>query len=144
MIQRVLIRKTTYSALVGLAKKYAPRITCGLLIGKRIGDVVHVDEIYPLPTFTGPKIHFKPSWSAYRSALNDIHEEKKTKVGEFHTHPDGTEELNLNDKRILRSLGSGLWIIATPSTVVPWHFCVQRYKEHFPTESFSQVSMELV
>lgn len=134
MIERVLIKKSTYDDLIGLANKYAPKITCGLLIGKRIADIVHVDEIYPLPTISGPKIHFKPSWSAYRGAVNDVHEEKKTIVGEFHTHPDGTEELNLNDKRILRKLRSGLWIIVTASTVVPWYFL---------DESFSRVDIQL-
>ena len=40
---------------------------------------------------------------------------------EFHTHPDGMEELNINDRRILKKLGRGFWIIVTPEKVVPWY-----------------------
>ena len=88
-----------------------------------------VKERYVLPTASGPKIHFKPNWSAYRGTANIIHEQKKTIVGEFHTHPDGSEELNINDKRILRKLGGGFWIIATPDKIVPWHFRIS-YETH--------------
>ena len=114
--------KKTQDDLVRLANKYSPRIVCGLLSGEKKLDAVIVEEFYPIPTRCGPKIHFKPSWDAYRDVKNRIHEIKKSFVGEFHTHPDGMEELNINDRKILRKLGGGFWVIVTLQRVVPWYF----------------------
>jgi proteasome lid subunit RPN8/RPN11 len=85
--------------------------------------VVIIEEVYPIPTQSGPRIHFKPVWPAYREVKKFIYDSKKNVVGEFHTHPDGSEELNINDRKILKKLGGGLWIIVTPKKVVPW--CVE-------------------
>jgi len=48
--------------------------------------------------------------------------EDKCIVGEFHTHPDGIDELNSNDKKILRKLRYGFWIITTKENVIPWFY----------------------
>jgi len=133
-------RKVHYE-LIKLANKYSPKIVCGFLVGKREENKIIVEEHYVLPTLSGPKIHFKPNWSAYQSTANIIHEQRKTIVGEFHTHPDGNENLNINDRKILRKLGGGFWIIATPKKVIPWYFSVTREKHK--EENFEKLELNL-
>jgi len=112
-----------YNRLIALAREKAPKIVCGFLIGNTDGEKKIVEDIYPLPTRSGLKIHFKPNWKEYRKNMKRIeNEERRSIIGEFHTHPNGIETLNINDKRILRRLRVGFWIIATPDNVVPWFF----------------------
>lgn len=94
--------KKIQDGLIEVEKRCCPRIICGLLSGRRESETLIVEEFYPIPTRYGPKIHFKPDWTAYRDVKNRIYEAKKDVVGEFHTHSDGTEELNINDRKILK------------------------------------------
>jgi proteasome lid subunit RPN8/RPN11 len=122
LIKKVVVSRKIHDELIKLVSKYSPKIICGLLSGKKESDVVIIERFYPIPTICGPKIHFKPNWAAYQDVKNVIYDAKTDIVGEFHTHPDGMEELNINDRKILRKLGRGLWIIVTPQKVVPWYF----------------------
>ena len=108
--------------LINLANKHSPRIICGLLAGRMESGVVVVEKFYAIPTRWGPKIHFKPDWNAYRFYKKWMRDRGESFIGEFHTHPDGTEELNINDQKILRKLRRGFWIIVTPEKVVPWYY----------------------
>ena len=140
-MKKVFISRQVHDELIKLANKYSPKIICGFLVGKREEDRIIVEEHYVLPTSSGPKIHFKPNWSAYHSTADIIHEQRKTIVGEFHTHPDGSEQLNINDRKILRKLGGGFWIIATPNKIVPWHFRVS-YEKH-KREIFEKLELHI-
>lgn len=62
--------------LIKLANKYS-KIVCGFPVGKREENKIIVKESYVQPARSGPKIHFRPNWSAYRSTKNWIHERKK-------------------------------------------------------------------
>jgi proteasome lid subunit RPN8/RPN11 len=140
LLRKVVITKKVHDDLINIALKYSPKIICGLLSGRVKSGVVTVEEVYPIPTQSGPRIHFKPVWSAYRQVKEFIYNSKKDVVGEFHTHPDGSEELNINDRKILKKLRSGLWIIVTPEKVVPW--CVESINESEP--NFRRLVVEII
>ncbi|MFH8119958.1 MAG: Mov34/MPN/PAD-1 family protein [Candidatus Aenigmatarchaeota archaeon] len=123
MIEKIIIKRQTYESMIQLAKKCQPKIICGFIIGRIEDNRIFIDDFYVLPTISGPKIHFKPNWKAYREGQQYIKENlKKEIVGEFHTHPDGVEELSVNDRKILNRLGKGFWVIVTTQKVVPWYF----------------------
>lgn len=95
----------TYKDLIRLGEKYTPKIICGFLVGRREGKEVYVEEVREVITRTSRRWHFKPNWWNYHSVQRKIKKEGKQIVGEFHTHPNGVEELNYNDRKILRRLG---------------------------------------
>lgn len=117
-----MIKKGAYDDLIRLANEHAPKIICGLLVGQKDGEIIHINGVREVITRTSRRFHFKPNWYNYSSVLSKIKEEGKKVVGEFHSHPNGSEELNLNDKKILRTLGGGFWIIVTLEKVIPWYF----------------------
>ena len=122
MVEKVVIKKEAYDDLIRLANKYAPKIICGFLVGRKDGETIHIDEVREAITRTSRRFHFKPNWHNYSYVNSKIEEEGKDVVGEFHSHPNGSEQLNLNDKKILRTLGGGFWIIVTLEKVIPWFF----------------------
>lgn len=140
MIQKVIIPQRIHDYLIRIANKYSPNIICGLLSGTVHYDTIIVEEAYPIPTRSGPKVHFKPVWSAYYDVKNMIYESRKSIVAEFHTHPDGSEELNVNDKKILKKLGKGLWILVTCKGIVPWYFEMKNKSEGF----YKKIDVQLI
>jgi len=72
--------------------------------------------------------HIRPkSW--IRVKKKKIYEMRKLKeeqgydiVWQFHSHPDGNEELNEVDKAILNYLSTGVMIIVTQNNVVGWFY----------------------
>ena len=122
MVGKVVIRKEVYDDLIRLANKYAPKIICGFLVGRKDGEIIHVDEVREVITRTSRRFHFKPNWYNYNKIRSEIKKEHKEIVGEFHSHPGGNEELNLTDRKILRFLGAALWIIVTKTNIIPWYF----------------------
>jgi len=124
--------------LTQLAQKYAPKIICGFLVGSIEGETVCINEVREVLTRTSPSFHFKPNWYNYNAILSEIKEEGKKVVGEFHSHPYGGPELNLNDRKILGYVGSAYWIIATMSEVVLWHF-----KSGETSDCIEKISLEI-
>lgn len=122
LVKNVIMSSETQSHLIELAKENSPKIICGFVIGEKEGDTIRVDEVRKVITRTSRRFHFKPNWYNYHKVMSEIEKEGKKVVGEFHSHPHGNEDLTLNDKKILRSLGGGVWIIVTPVTVIPWSF----------------------
>ena len=119
---KAIITKSAYDKLIELAQKYAPKIICGFLVGSVEGETLYINEVRQVLTRTRPRFHFKPNWYNYNKILSEIKEEGKKTVGEFHSHPFGSPELNMNDRKILRYVGSAYWIITTKSEVVLWYF----------------------
>ena len=122
MVKKVVMSSESQSRLVELAKENSPKIICGFLVGQKEGGTIRIDEIRKVLTRTSRRFHFKPNWHNYSKVMSEIKEEGKKIVGEFHSHPYGNEDLNVNDKKILRSLGGGFWIIVTLTSAVPWDF----------------------
>ena len=122
LVKKVIMSSENQSRLIELAKENSPKIICGFLVGQREGETIRIDEIREVSTRTSPRFHFKPNWYNYNKIMNEIEKEGKKIVGEFHSHPYGNKDLTVNDKKILRSLGGGFWIIVTPEKVVPWYF----------------------
>ena len=114
--------KKIHDDLINLARKHSPKIISGFLTGEKEGQGIHIHEIHSVPTRTVPRFHFKPVWQEYKKIADQIHEQKKRIIGEFHSHPSGREFLRVNDKKILRKLSGGFWIVVTSNKVVPWYY----------------------
>ena len=74
------------------------------------------------------KAHIRPkSWM--RMKKNKIYTMRKLKqdknvdiVWQFHSHPDGIEELHEVDLKILNYLSTGVMVIITPTNILGWFF----------------------
>jgi proteasome lid subunit RPN8/RPN11 len=123
----VNIKPKVYEALLELAKKYSSRIICGFILGYKDNNQVFIDDFYLFPAYTGPKVHFKPLWKGYFDAKEHVIKfMHKEIIGEFHTHPDGNEELTDKDKQILKWLGIRLMVIVTSAKIIPIEYINQK------------------
>lgn len=123
----VTIKSKVHKTLLDLAKKYPTRIICGFILGHKENNQNFIENFYLFPAYSGPKIHFKPHWRGYFNAKEHISKFMHANViGEFHTHPDGNEELTDRDKQILKWLGTKLMVIVTPTKVIAWESTPQK------------------
>lgn len=137
-MRNAIIAKSAHEKLIELTKKYSSKIICGFLVGSTEKEILHISEVREVLTRTSPRFHFKPNWYNYNKVRSEIKEEGKKVVGEIHSHPSGSSELNLNDKKILRYLSSAYWIIVTKAEVVLWYFKrgeKSDYVENIPLEA---------
>lgn len=123
---RYLIPEKTYDALIQVAKEAGDKIASGWVFADRkenFGIVVdHTVSSWDSDAHIRPK-----SW--IRVKKKKIYDMRKLKVEknvdivwQFHTHPNGKEELNDVDKQILNYLSTGVMIIVTDKNVVGWFF----------------------
>jgi len=123
---RYLIPEPIFDELTGLVKKNGDKIISGWIFADRkenfgiITDYVVTDE--------DSDAHVRPkSWM--RMKKNKIFNMRKLKqerncdiVWQFHSHPDGNEELHEVDLKILNYLSTGVMIIVTPNNILGWFF----------------------
>ncbi|MHA1340747.1 MAG: hypothetical protein ACTSO2_12305 [Promethearchaeota archaeon] len=123
---RYLIPEKIYDELIELAKENGDKIVSGWIFADRkenFGIVVGYSVID-----RDSDAHIRPkSW--IRVKKKKIYEMRKLKeeqgydiVWQFHSHPDGNEELNEVDKAILNYLSTGVMIIVTQNNVVGWFY----------------------
>jgi len=123
---RYLIPEKIYDELTNLVKQNKDKIIAGWIFADRKENfgIVNGYEILE----NDSDAHIRPkSW--IRVKKKKIYDMRKIKdeqgidiVWQFHTHPDGKEELHEVDKAILNYLSTGVMIIITQKNVVGWFY----------------------
>lgn len=126
---RYLIPEPIFNELIDLAKQGKEennKIVAGWLFADRKENfgIVKGYEITKDPA----KAHEKPkSWM--RMKKRKLFQMRKYKeedqidiVWQFHTHPDGKEDLHDMDLQILNYLSTGVMVIITPTNILGWYF----------------------
>jgi proteasome lid subunit RPN8/RPN11 len=64
--------------------------------------------------------------------LRKLKEERELDIAwQFHTHPNGNEELHEIDLKILNYLSTGVMIVITPDNVLGWYFDKRETKKPY-------------
>lgn len=126
---RYLIPEPIYDELIKIAQDghaQDDKIVSGWVLADRKDNfaIIKGYEITKDPS----DAHIRPkSWM--RMKKNKIYTMRKLKeeknidiVYQFHTHPDGVEELHEVDLKILNYLSTGVMVVITPSNVLGWYF----------------------
>ena len=141
VISKLLIRKSAYQELLKLAEK--TEIVCGFLVGRKENNFVYVNEVRSVKTKSNWVIHFKPVFKHFRQIADQIHGEGKEIIGEFHTHPKGTSWPTRRDKKIMKQLSIGLWIISTPKEASAWLFDIWKMGD-WVKENIKKIGIEVI
>lgn len=126
---RYLIPEPIYDDLIKLAqegKQQNNKIVSGWIMADRKDNfaIVKSFQITKDPS----DAHIRPkSWM--RMKKNKIYTMRKMKedlhvdiVYQFHTHPEGIEELHEVDLKILNYLSTGVMVVITPNNIIGWYF----------------------
>jgi proteasome lid subunit RPN8/RPN11 len=135
---RYLIPEPIYDELITMAKDGHEKndsITSGWIFADRKENFAIING-YEI-TKTESDAHVRPkSWM--RMKKNKIYSMRKLKeeknldiVWQFHTHPDGKEELHDTDLKILNYLSTGVMIIITAKNVLGWYFDKRESKKSY-------------
>ncbi|MHA1819274.1 MAG: hypothetical protein ACTSVC_02290 [Promethearchaeota archaeon] len=123
---RYLIPEPIFDELTGLVKKNGDKIISGWIFADRKENFGIITG-YTI-TSEDSDAHIRPkSWM--RMKKNKIYSMRKFKqergcdiVWQFHSHPDGNENLHEVDLKILNYLSTGVMIIITPKNILGWYY----------------------
>ena len=132
---RYLIPEKIFDELTQLVKDHGEKFVSGWIHADR-RDKFAVVSGYQV-TNTDSMNHTKPkSWM--RLKKDKIHTMRRLKdedghdiVWQFHTHPDGNDELHDMDKQILRYLSTGVMILILENDIVGWFYDKRDTKKPF-------------
>ncbi|MDR2123849.1 MAG: M67 family metallopeptidase [Desulfovibrio sp.] len=96
----IRLKASDYRRIVEHARSGLPNETCGLLAGRREGDVKHVEKVYPLDNPDACPEHFSIPPGAQLEAIRDMRALGLSPLGNFHSHPStparpSDEDINL-------------------------------------------------
>lgn len=97
-------------------------------MGEKNDESIRITDVKEIQTRCNKRIHFKPDFADFRRVADDIHKERKTIVGEFHTHPRGSTKLTGRDMIIMRRMKTGFWIISSKDTISAMLFDMEEFK----------------
>jgi len=124
-----LIPEPIYDELIQMAKQghsENDRVVSGWLFADRKENFAIVKS-YEI-TKADSDAHVRPkSWMRMKKnkiyTMRKLKEEKNIDIAwQFHTHPDGKEDLHDTDLKILNYLSTGVMIIITPTNILGWYF----------------------
>lgn len=109
MSDRLWIARAVFAGMSELATQRFPLETGGMLLGYQAdnGEAVITGIIGPGPNARHSQYRFKPD-AEYQQQELEAHfyrtEGRETYLGDWHTHPRGSDTLSLIDKRTLRKI----------------------------------------
>ena len=71
---------------------------------------------------------FSTSIFRFSRVADEIHNEGKSIVGEFHTHPEGNSNPTGRDMKIMRWMKTGFWIIVSKNSISAMLFDAEEFK----------------
>lgn len=122
-IKRINIEKRVEKKIRKLSNG-SEEIVFGFLLGKynhRDKDII-IGEAVPIGTLSTPHNHYSPVWQEFHSKKRELRSEGKLIVAEFHTHPheDSDIELHKLDRKRMKKMRQGKWIIFSKKSWKPF------------------------
>lgn len=135
---RYLIPEPIFEELTAIAKQdhtQGDKITSGWILADRKENFGIIRSYQVTPDETDNHIRPK-SWMRMKKkklfTLRKLKDEQGIDIAwQFHTHPNGKEELHDVDTQILNYLSTGVMIIVTPSNVLGWYFDKRESKKPY-------------
>ena len=110
MIERVNLPAALVAQIEDEARAAYPRECCGLLVGERCGDRVHVFLAHPAANVAEGDDRFEIDPQTQFTLLHALRGTGRAIVGCYHSHPDGFAEPSQSD-RLSAAETDFLWLI---------------------------------
>lgn len=85
---RLVIKTSDIGGIISHAKSCLPNESCGLIAGKRDGNVKVVERVYKLKNTDESRIHFTIDQREHLASIKDMRARGLTPLGNFHSHPE--------------------------------------------------------
>lgn len=96
----IQLKKADYEKIIAHAKKNLPEEACGLLGGRKDGDVKTVEKVYLLTNIDHTNEHFSMDPREQLAAVKDMRSSGLTLLGNWHSHPESPSRPSEEDKRL--------------------------------------------
>lgn len=96
----IQLKKADYEKIIAHAKKNLPEEACGLLGGRKDGDVKMVEKVYLLTNIDHTNEHFSMDPREQLAAVKDMRSSGLTLLGNWHSHPESPSRPSEEDKRL--------------------------------------------
>lgn len=96
----ITLKKSDYEKILSHAQKCLPEEACGLIAGKEIDGVKHIEEVYLLENTDHSNEHFNISPQDQLKAIKDMRQKGLVPLGNWHSHPESPSRPSEEDKRL--------------------------------------------
>lgn len=96
----ITLKKSDYEKILSHATKCLPEEACGLIAGKEIDGVKHIEEVYLLENTDHSNEHFNISPQDQLKAIKDMRSKGLVPLGNWHSHPESPSRPSEEDKRL--------------------------------------------
>lgn len=96
----ITLKKSDYEKILSHAQKCLPEEACGLIAGKEIDGVKHIEEVYLLENTDHSNEHFNISPQDQLKAIKDMRQKGLIPLGNWHSHPESPSRPSEEDKRL--------------------------------------------
>jgi proteasome lid subunit RPN8/RPN11 len=111
MIAQLLLPQMLRDGIAAQARAVYPRECCGLIEGRRDGDVAHALAVHPVRNLASEPDRFELDPAEHFRLMRELRGTGRNIIGCYHSHPNGRAELSLRDRD-----GAGesdfVWLIA--------------------------------
>lgn len=96
----ITLKKSDYEKIIVHAKENLPEESCGLIAGKEVDGVKHIEEVYLLENTDHSNEHFNISPQEQLKAIKDMRAKGLVLLGNWHSHPESPSRPSEEDKRL--------------------------------------------
>ena len=96
----ITLKKSDYEKIIAHARENLPEEACGLIAGKEIDGVKHIEEVYLLENTDHSRDHFNISPQDQLKAIKDMRSKGLIPLGNWHSHPESPSRPSEEDKRL--------------------------------------------
>lgn len=96
----ITLKKSDYETIIAHARENLPEEACGLIAGKEIDGIKHIEEVYLLENTDHSREHFNISPQDQLKAIKDMRSKGLIPLGNWHSHPESPSRPSEEDKRL--------------------------------------------
>lgn len=98
--ESITIKKEDYEKILEHCKQGLPEEACGLIAGRKEGNINVIEEVYLLTNIDHSNEHFTMDPKEQLAAIKDARTKGLTMLGNFHSHPESPSRPSEEDKRL--------------------------------------------
>ncbi len=108
----LILKKDDYDKLLKHCQEGLPNEACGLIAGRRDGEVKTIEKVYLLSNVDESREHFTMDPREQFAAVKDARKNNLELLGNFHSHPETPSRPSEEDKRLAHDSASEYMILS--------------------------------
>lgn len=131
----LLLKREDYNIILNHCIEGLPKEACGLIAGRKEGDIKRVEKVYLLTNLDNSKEHFSMDPKEQFEALKDARANGFELLGNFHSHPESPSRPSKEDIRLAYDSTSEYLILSLMEILQPVFKAFHIDKEKKVTEN---------